>query len=253
MTGGNYRINVYEPAGTRNGSAKDAFARLAAADHSARQQDKKQQSESGGEQSDASWGLAAIAGVRQTDSDAEMEALEHSVLARKAPRIAFSPQAAFAAILVLVCALSASLTLLLIQSRNMSSALAAASQAAASHSAQSKASIPSDSRRAMSQRQESNGTADAGAGNAAATGGVAASDSNSKSPSSAAIVGGKVNINAASAEQLQTVKGIGPSTAQKIVDYRNQHGNFAAVDALTNVSGIGEKKLAQMRPYLTVE
>ena len=59
-----------------------------------------------------------------------------------------------------------------------------------------------------------------------------------------------LNINTASAEELQTLPNIGESTAQKIVDYRTQHGNFASVDALQNVRGIGAKTLEKLKPFV---
>ena len=59
-----------------------------------------------------------------------------------------------------------------------------------------------------------------------------------------------LNINTASAEELQTLPNIGESTAQRIVDYRTQHGNFASVDALQNVKGIGAKTLEKLKPFV---
>jgi len=58
----------------------------------------------------------------------------------------------------------------------------------------------------------------------------------------------KVNINKADSSKLQTVPGIGPATAQKIIEY----GRFSSVDDLKNVSGIGDKTLENMREYITV-
>lgn len=63
---------------------------------------------------------------------------------------------------------------------------------------------------------------------------------------------GKVNINEADTDLLQTVPGIGPATAAKIVQYREQNGRFSSVDDLKNVSGIGDKTLENMREYITV-
>ena len=61
-----------------------------------------------------------------------------------------------------------------------------------------------------------------------------------------------VNINTATAVQLEQVKGIGAALAERIVKYRKAHGAFKSLDGLAHVKGIGEKTLAHLRPYLTV-
>lgn len=63
---------------------------------------------------------------------------------------------------------------------------------------------------------------------------------------------GLVNINTASAAELQTLSGIGPSMAQSIIDDRTKNGPFASVDDLMRVSGIGEKKLAKIKDCICV-
>ena len=65
-------------------------------------------------------------------------------------------------------------------------------------------------------------------------------------------VAGLVNINTASAAELQTLSGIGPSMAQSIIDERTKNGAFASVDDLMRVSGIGEKKLAKIKDCICV-
>ena len=61
-----------------------------------------------------------------------------------------------------------------------------------------------------------------------------------------------VNINKASSEELQQVPGIGPATAQKILQMRKSYGPFKSVDDLLAIRGLGQKRLDKMRKYLTV-
>lgn len=68
----------------------------------------------------------------------------------------------------------------------------------------------------------------------------------------AAGVGEKVNINTASAEQLDTLPGVGESTAQKIIADREANGPFSSPEDLKRVSGIGDKKYAELADLITV-
>jgi competence protein ComEA len=61
-----------------------------------------------------------------------------------------------------------------------------------------------------------------------------------------------INLNSATLEQLDTLDGVGPATAQKILDYREEHGGFGSVDELDQIPGIGEKRLAAMRERVRV-
>jgi competence protein ComEA len=59
--------------------------------------------------------------------------------------------------------------------------------------------------------------------------------------------GAPVSLNSATLEQLDTLAGVGPATAQKILEFRRQHGGFRSVDDLAQVSGIGPKRLEALR------
>lgn len=60
-----------------------------------------------------------------------------------------------------------------------------------------------------------------------------------------------LDINSASAEELADLPGIGAALAERIVDYRTEHGPFETAEDLTKVSGIGEKKLAELEGRIT--
>ena len=62
----------------------------------------------------------------------------------------------------------------------------------------------------------------------------------------------KINVNRANEGDLQSIPGVGPSLAAKIIKDRESNGPFASVDDLTRVSGIGEKKLESMREFITI-
>jgi competence protein ComEA len=61
-----------------------------------------------------------------------------------------------------------------------------------------------------------------------------------------------VNLNTATLEQLDTLDGVGPATAKKILDYRTEHGGFGSVEELDQIPGIGEKRLAALRERVRV-
>jgi len=85
-------------------------------------------------------------------------------------------------------------------------------------------------------------------GRTAQPGGLAAGASTAAPDPSGALV----NINTATSEQLETLPGVGPVTAQKILDWRGSHGAFSSVDELLEVDGIGEKTLADLAPHVTL-
>jgi len=70
---------------------------------------------------------------------------------------------------------------------------------------------------------------------------------------SAPVAGGTININTATLEQLDSLPGVGPAIAQRIIDYRESMGGFKAVEEITEVSGIGEATLAKIKDLITVQ
>jgi len=81
--------------------------------------------------------------------------------------------------------------------------------------------------------------------------GGAAAGAGSGAGGAASAAGGKVDLNTATLEQLETLPRIGPSLAQRILDWRTQNGRFASVDDLKNVSGIGDKTFAGLESAVT--
>ena len=61
-----------------------------------------------------------------------------------------------------------------------------------------------------------------------------------------------VNINTAAATELQTLPGVGPATAARIIEYREKNGPFKKLEELMNVRGMGEKTFLKLRPQLTL-
>ena len=71
-------------------------------------------------------------------------------------------------------------------------------------------------------------------------------------PAAKASASGPLNLNTATVSQLETLPGIGKSTAQRILEYREKSGGFKKIEDLMNVRGIGEKSFLKLKPLITV-
>ena len=101
--------------------------------------------------------------------------------------------------------------------------------------------IPSE----KEQGQSSESTVRAGIVTNAVSGNTVTGDSSSSS-------GGLININTANSDQLQALSGVGPVTAQKIIDYREKSGGFKKIEDITKVSGIGAKTYEKLKDRIAV-
>lgn len=206
--------------------------------------------------------LAGLAGVQPTDCPDEGELT--SRFRRDRPRLTVKPVHALIVVLLLCCALSASLTLLVRQSLHY----AAYREQEASMQHQTQSSDPA--------REGASGEEPSEDGASASDDGeshdVASDDLSGESPDASsdgaqppepsnpdaggAAPGideqGRIDLNTASLEQLDTITGVGPAIAQRILDYRSQVGRFSSVDQLLEVSGIGPKTLERMRDQVVV-
>lgn len=95
-----------------------------------------------------------------------------------------------------------------------------------------------------------------GANDASTSGGLGVDSSSSNSSfgfsSSSASNYGVVNINTATQTELETLPGIGPSLALKIINYRKENGKFSSIEEIKNVSGIGDSKFESLKGFITI-
>ncbi len=214
--------------------------------------------------------LTGLTGVQPTDrlDDDELT----SRFRRDCPRLTVKPVHALIVVLLLCCALSTSLTLLVRQSLRYAAYR------------EQETSMQHQDRSSDTPQEGASGEATSGGGASASDDGeshdVASDDlsddlsgeSPSESPDASsdgaqppepsnpdaggAAPGideqGRIDLNTASLEQLDTITGVGPAIAQRILDYRSQVGRFSSVDQLLEVSGIGPKTLERMRDQVVV-
>lgn len=206
--------------------------------------------------------LAGLAGVQPTDCLDEGELT--SRFRRDRPRLTVKPVHALIVVLLLCCALSASLTLLVRQSLHYAAyreqETSMQHQTQSSDPAQEGASgeEPSEDGASASDDGESHDVASDDLSDESSD--ASSDDAQPPEPSNPDAGGaapgideqGRIDLNTASLEQLDTITGVGPAIAQRILDYRSQVGRFSSVDQLLEVSGIGPKTLERMRDQVVV-
>ena len=210
--------------------------------------------------------LQALALNQSIRSEPSAEGKADSQVRRDKPVWSFTPLQALTAILILVAALALSLTLLAQQGRALATGVTVDGSGA-----RSSAAAKNDVNRATSRGKRASGNdpnrdiqGQAGSEQAKLpvsgspqpaeeTGNVPAAPASSAS-SAKDDQAGRVNINSASQQDLENVKGIGPVKAAKILEHRRAiGGRYTSVDQLLDVPGIGAKTLARLRPYLVAQ
>ena len=208
--------------------------------------------------------LQALALNQSVRSEGPAEGMAKTQVRRNRPVWSFTPLQALTAILILVAALAVSLTLLAQQGQALAAGVTIdESETRSSPPANSdvnsaahlgKQASGNECRRNTPNeagRQQADPVSDSAqhtekADNAAAPASSASSGSTDQA--------GRVNLNSASQQDLENVKGIGPVKATKILEHRRAiGGRYTSVDQLLDVPGIGAKTLARLRPYLVAQ
>lgn len=82
---------------------------------------------------------------------------------------------------------------------------------------------------------------------------IGTTSGSSETPTSQPTIGGKIDLNTATAEQLLSLPGIGEKKADAIIQYRNEHGRFSSTEQLLDVNGIGDATYEKLKDLVTVE
>ena len=209
--------------------------------------------------------LGRLAGVNRGDDMVRARESAAAAKLRSRPRVLLSPVHAVTVILLLVAALALSLTLLAQQAVSSAAVDGETTAAAVSdHPAPQQAGEPSASASASLSTSvpvptsvpSSTPQSDAPAAPTPSQPAVSPVSPQVSPPvasqAPAPVEDGRVDLNTASAAELDAVKGIGPAIAQRIIDHRRKIGRFTSVDQLLDVPGIGVRTLEKMRGELVV-
>ncbi|MBH9980539.1 MULTISPECIES: ComEA family DNA-binding protein [Bifidobacterium] len=208
--------------------------------------------------------LQALALNQSVRSEGPAEGMAKTQVRRNRPVWSFTPLQALTAILILVAALAVSLTLLAQQGQALAAGVTI-------DESETRSSPPANSdvnsaahlgKQASGNERRRNTPNEAGSQQADPVSGSA--QHTEKADNAAALASsassgstdqaGRVNLNSASQQDLENVKGIGPVKAAKILEHRRAiGGRYTSVDQLLDVPGIGAKTLARLRPYLVAQ
>ena len=199
--------------------------------------------------------LSLLSGVRPGEAEShrptngEPEDRDGAVHHRM--RFRLKPLHVVMALLMLLIALCASLTLLLQQALNYAQYSSQTPGAAVTSPPRMETSTESDvAGKAREPSGSSNGSTPADAGTSENTEASGSQKTQVPEPSEPADT--RIDINTASLQDLDQIYGVGPVTAQRIIDYRASIGRFSSVDQLLDIDGIGPKTLEKLRPLVKV-